>query len=146
MADLVSVLDAWRDQVERRDFIWGLWDCLLAPADYALALTGSDPAAAWRGRYVDERGARRILREAGGMPAFVGQALEPLGWRPTDAPAAGAIGVVRLAGGLPGATSRRTYGGVLYGDRWLIASGAGGLYDRARPVASWNVPEAVTHG
>ena len=140
MADLVSVLDAWRDQVERRDFIWGLWDCLLAPADYALALTGADPAAGYRGQYVDERGARRILRTAGGMAALAAATLEPLGWRPTTAPASGALGVVRPA--LDGGKGRRVFGAVRYGDRWLIP-GDGALFTEARPVAVWSPPAGV---
>lgn len=143
MADLVSVLEAWREAVEDRPFVWGEWDCILAPAAYAQALTGQDPASAHRGRYDDERGARRILRAAGGMAALAARTLEPLGWRPTTTPAQGALGVVRLASGLPGSTSRRHFGAVLYGDHWLIASGEGGLFDAARPVAAWNVPVGV---
>lgn len=47
-------------------FTWGQQDCVLGLAAGAvLALTGTDLTAGWRGRYRSERGARRVLQNAG---------------------------------------------------------------------------------
>lgn len=44
-------------------FEWGRSDCCLFACDGILALTGLDPAAWFRGRYADMRGAAAALRE-----------------------------------------------------------------------------------
>lgn len=46
-------------------FAWGRSDCLTLVADVALALTGNDPLAAFRGRYTSARGAKRLMTGAG---------------------------------------------------------------------------------
>jgi hypothetical protein len=50
---------------QTRAFEWGAWDCVLMGTACAAAITGEDKAAAFRGQYSDERGARRVLRELG---------------------------------------------------------------------------------
>lgn len=50
---------------------WGTNDCCLFCADAALAMTGEDVAAVWRGTYSDEAGAAAILEDKGGIEAFV---------------------------------------------------------------------------
>lgn len=52
-------------------FSWGRQDCCLMAADWVLAATGEDPAAKYRGKYRDERGATRIIHKAGGLRALV---------------------------------------------------------------------------
>ena len=57
-------------------FAWGTHDCCLFAATVVLALTGHDPAAAWRGTYATEAEAEAIIGPAG-LAAFVaGQAAE----------------------------------------------------------------------
>jgi hypothetical protein len=63
-----------------RGFAWGTHDCMLFAADWALALTGRDPAAAWRGTYSDEAGAVEIVRHAGGRVPLMQDGLEGCGW------------------------------------------------------------------
>jgi hypothetical protein len=65
-----------------RGFVWGTHDCMLFAADWALALTGSDPAAAWRGTYNNEATARELMIDCGGAHALMGQALAAIGWHP----------------------------------------------------------------
>lgn len=48
-----------------REFAWGEWDCILFACAAAEAITGHDAAAAYRGQYSDEKGARAILRKLG---------------------------------------------------------------------------------
>jgi len=48
-----------------RPFAWGEWDCILFACAAAEAITGEDKAAAFRGQYSNEAGARAILRELG---------------------------------------------------------------------------------
>lgn len=46
-------------------FAWGKHDCALFAADVVLAITGSDPAEAVRGRYRSQSGAGRALKKLG---------------------------------------------------------------------------------
>ncbi len=48
---------------QQHEFIWGSHDCCLFSADVALAITGVDYAASFRGRYHDQRGAIKALQE-----------------------------------------------------------------------------------
>lgn len=56
---LVNILSARIDQ----PFVWGRSDCCLFACDVIEQLRGSDPAAWFRGRYDDHRGAVAALRE-----------------------------------------------------------------------------------
>jgi len=53
------------DAAARREFGWGRHDCALAACSIVQAITGTDPAAQFRGRYTTARGALRALRSAG---------------------------------------------------------------------------------
>lgn len=63
--------------VERQHapFVWGSNDCCLFAADCVQALTGTDLAAAWRGRYDSALQAARFLDEGGGLEAIAAEAL-----------------------------------------------------------------------
>src|SRR6478735_12505712 len=56
-------------------FAWGSQDCVLLGADVKLAVTGEDPAAAWRGTYKDALGAARVLAALGGMEGLAAKFL-----------------------------------------------------------------------
>jgi hypothetical protein len=58
-------LDAVLNQWGQQQFEWGRWDCALLAADCIEALTGTDPAAAFRGRYSTKQGAAAALRKYG---------------------------------------------------------------------------------
>lgn len=136
------MLTAWLDEACAREWDWAGWNCILAPADWALRLTGADPAAAWRADCRDEASARAVVRRAGGLVRLAGAALEPLGWRRvTGSPGVGAVGVVRRAGpdgDRPGRIGLRTgFGAVCLGARWALATGDGLLVEPARPIAAW---------
>ena len=52
-----------------RPFCWGKNDCCLFVADVCLAACDKDPAAAYRGRYSTETGAKRVLAKTHGSIA-----------------------------------------------------------------------------
>jgi hypothetical protein len=78
----------------RRPFRRGDHDCMTFAADWAVVVTGQDPAASWRGAYSDAAGAARILEQHGGARAMVGAQLEAQGWRRVADPAAGDIALI----------------------------------------------------
>jgi len=58
---LVKCIEARR----KTAFRWGTNDCALFAADCIQAMTGTDLAAVYRGRYTSEAGARAILQATG---------------------------------------------------------------------------------
>ncbi|MCA3194500.1 MAG: hypothetical protein INH12_31060 [Cupriavidus sp.] len=60
---LAAFIEARRE----RAFSWGESDCCLFVCDGIEAMTGTDPGERWRGLYQSERGARRVLRDNGGV-------------------------------------------------------------------------------
>jgi hypothetical protein len=75
-------LPDWQDRLsafvaEHRapPFVWGERDCCLFAADWVEACTGVDPAAALRGRYTDQDGARAAVRSHGGYEAMISSCL-----------------------------------------------------------------------
>ena len=63
--DWESALGAVLDDYAERPFEWGRADCCLFIADAVQAMTDVDPAAAYRGRYSNETGARLALKRHG---------------------------------------------------------------------------------
>ena len=65
-----------------RPFCWGKNDCCLFVADVCLAACDKDPAAAYRGRYRTEIGAKRVLAKTHGSiaAALLGVALIFVVW------------------------------------------------------------------
>lgn len=51
---------------EGKPFAWGENDCCLFAADCCLAISGKDPALAFRGKYKTEAGAKRSLKRISG--------------------------------------------------------------------------------
>lgn len=60
-----QALNAFVSNHRDRPFAWGQWDCILMACSAVEAITGADPASAYRGRYGDAQGAARALREIG---------------------------------------------------------------------------------
>jgi hypothetical protein len=73
--DWASRLMATVEAERSRPFVWGTADCCLFVADCILAMTGVDPAAAFRGFYHSAHGARRCLKNycGGGLEALAEQ-------------------------------------------------------------------------
>lgn len=74
-------LDAALMAARERAFKPGDWDCSLFAADVVDAMCGTAIAARFRGRYKTARGARGVLRRAGGIDAImagVGPEIRPL--------------------------------------------------------------------
>jgi hypothetical protein len=72
---------------ERRamTFEWGKQDCCLFVADWVTRLTGVDPAAQWRGKYTNERGAALCMKRNGGdVLAFASKVFAKQGWPVCD--------------------------------------------------------------
>ena len=65
LPDWEARLHAYLDSVAATPFAWGSHDCALFVGDCVEAMTGVDPAAAYRGRYSNETGARLALRRYG---------------------------------------------------------------------------------
>lgn len=73
--DWPSRLAAFIDGQRARPFVWGQSDCCLFVADAITAMTGVDVAKRWRGAYVDEKSARRVMRNYGGVSGIATTAL-----------------------------------------------------------------------
>ena len=131
--DWPSRLAAALEEARDKPFRWGSHDCGLFAADCVLAMTGTDPAALYRGQYVDEAGARDTLWliSGGGLRAAWTKALGP------------AMNNVRMArrgdvvlvdvGGVEAT-------GVVVGSRVACLSEAGlAMVPAHRIVAAWSV-------
>lgn len=64
--------------------VWGTHDCALFPADGVLAMTGVDPAEAFRGHYTTPAGSLRALKRygAGDLLSTFAQALRAVTGQP----------------------------------------------------------------
>jgi len=112
-------------------FAWGSQDCVLLGADVKLAVTGEDPAAAWRGTYKDALGAARVLAALGGMEGlaakFLGEAVPVAMAQPAD------------VGLLPTDEGRECFA-VCMGDRWLVPGENGLIWvDSCQLKKAWRL-------
>lgn len=137
-ADAVQV-SAWRRRFDalvrdrmNRPFAWGTHDCCMWAADCVLAITGTDPAAAYRGSYSTEAEAMALLDSLGGLEAIgamAGPACPALTARIGD------IGIVSGSGA-------QTLG-VCIGTGWLAPAAAGLAH---LPLTSARRAWRVSHG
>lgn len=83
-ADWPEILAALLARARAAEFAWGEHDCCLFAADVVRAITGRDPAAAFRGRYRTRRGAQLALKRYGRgtllatVTAILGEPVPPL--------------------------------------------------------------------
>jgi hypothetical protein len=68
-----TLLAAFIESRKDTAFQWGVHDCTLFAADSAMAMTGVDLAAAYRGTYEDIASAEQIIAAAGGFRELVEQ-------------------------------------------------------------------------
>ncbi len=120
-----------------RPMAWGRDDCCLWAAGIVRALTGSDPAAAWRGYRTPGGALRRLSR--GGVPAALAEAARAQGWPEIDCvdAATGDLGAVV-------SPSRRPFQGaaVIRLDGWWVGREDGGVgFLPANAVThAWRLP------
>lgn len=103
--------------------------------DYAI---GIDPAFAFRGVYSDAEGAERILAKAGGIVAFADRHLGEVGFKRTDDPQTGDVGVIVAPSALNG--EFKHIAAIRFGPLWATLSPAGVCARRADFVAAWRMP------
>lgn len=65
--DWASRLEVFLHAQQRRQFHYGEWDCCLFVCDGIRAMTGTDPAAHFRGHYGSAKGAIAMMREMYGL-------------------------------------------------------------------------------
>ena len=65
LPDWEQRLSDYLASVATSEFQWGVQDCALHIANAVIAMTGDDPAQAYRGRYADRAGAAEALRKFG---------------------------------------------------------------------------------
>jgi hypothetical protein len=132
-ARLADEIDAALQHWTGLPFVWGESDCALAIADiYRIAL-GVDPAAAWRGRYDCETGAKIVLGRRGLRAALSGAA-RTLGWKRIAAENArpGDLGMVRTTLGPACAIRHR--------DLWAARGDRGfSLVSDAKVLLAWSI-------
>lgn len=122
-------------QAVRTPFAPGAHDCRLFPANWVLAATGRDPAAAFRGRYASEAEGLALAEAVGGVEAATAAGMAAAGLTPTDAPAAGDVGVITVFT-LDGPVA---VGGIFTGRHWAFLSPGGVSLWPAEPIAAWRL-------
>lgn len=134
-------LSAYLSAAAGKRFRWGSHDCMLFAADWAIARTGVDPAAAWRGTYATEAAARAIIDRFGGPLRFMRAHLHETGWRKTAHPARGDIGLVssRTRTDLAPVAAICVREAGRYGNaRWAKLKPSGLLIEALYPIEAWS--------
>lgn len=116
-------------------------DCTTWCGSYALALTGRDPAAAFRGTYDSAEGARALIDAAGGLLQLVSPILIDHGWRRVQQPTTGDMAVIRAVVDFDGDRPlERDVSALCFGPLWSVlgSSGPAGIAHRkAQLVGCW---------
>lgn len=82
-----ELLHAFIEGRKSEPFVWGENDCCLFSADAIWSMTGEDPAAEFRGKYVDEASAMAAIASAcggAGTEDGIVYVAEKHGWAPLD--------------------------------------------------------------
>jgi hypothetical protein len=112
-------------------------DCTTFCASWIEEFTGIDPIARLRGTYSTGDGAARLIAEAGGLIALAAGRIEPLGWRLTDSPADGDVGVILAPSGLD--QDVKQIAAVRFGPLWATLGPRGVVAKKADFVAAWRL-------
>jgi hypothetical protein len=126
-------LTAYLVAAAQQPFAEGRHDCALFAAGALEAMTGEDPAAAWRGRYSSTRGGLRVLRKAGHADhlALASSLLEPI------PPAFASMGDIAAVQGEGGPAL-----GVVTGEAVAVLTLSGmGFVPLLQAVQAWRVPQ-----
>lgn len=95
--------------------VWGVSDCSLLIADWAIANGLPDPASDLRATYSSEKECRALLASRGGLLAVVGACALSIGLKPIQEPQFGAVAVI-------GSIERqeRQWSAIWNGHRWMV--------------------------
>lgn len=97
---LIDPVDQALRRWAREPFEWGTSDCALSVFRFIAEGWGdSRPIARWAGRYLNETGAKALMRTRGGPVNAFKDEMESIGARRVKAPQRGAVGLVRDAEG-----------------------------------------------
>lgn len=120
LVERMARFEAFVEHTNRVPLVWGVSDCSLQIADWALANWYADAAAHLRGAYDDEAGCRALLASAGGLAQVVDDCARSIGLVSIQEPEFGAIGVV-------GSATRpdRQWAAIWSGARWMVKWGDG---------------------
>ena len=134
-------LNAFLARERRKPWSWASGqDCTLWVADWVMACSGRDPAAAYRGRYASADEAHELIKREGGFMPIIGYEMDRLGFARTAAPRDGDVGIVSA----PVAMAERmpvvgTIAGIHQGGRWWCR-GLRGLHHCDLPlVTAWRI-------
>lgn len=141
----VRALSGYLAGAARRPFGWATFDCLLFIADWVREATGIDPGAAYRGRYTDERSARRLIKARGGIEALLDTGLATAGVARRDGQAVrGDVGLVRVLLYQRGGRNVVVPTGAICvsADMWAVkpAHGCGLVVDAFPLMKAWSLP------
>jgi hypothetical protein len=80
------LMATYLQSVRHQPFAWGSFDCCMFAADCVVAMTGTDPAAAFRERYNSASTAALALRNyaGAGLIATMDKIAEAHGWQKVD--------------------------------------------------------------
>lgn len=115
-----------------RPWAWGINDCSLILADWAIANGHPDAAAHLRGTYASKDECRAVVEAAGGLVALVGDCVARIDLRPIDRPEVGAIGVIGSRSDM-----HRQFGSIFDGIDWQWRTASGFVGMKAAPLAIW---------
>lgn len=129
-----ETLAAFLAAQDRKGWQPGKNDCCLYLAAWAIWLGHRDPAQHLRGTYDDEAGYLRIIEEADGIAALVGDCVQRIGGRAIARPKVGAIGIVgsRLK-------SSMQFGAIATPDGWSVLTDAGQRIVCAPALNIWEI-------
>lgn len=145
---------AFVEDVAADDWCWASSNCLVWLVEWVDLVQGAARAEAWRAMGLDERGARRLLKEAGGLVAFVDREATKAGLvriNPEDArdgdigavAATVAIGPERPLDPEGKTFNRRTVtlptGALRCGGMWALRVRDGIFVAPCRALAAWRV-------
>jgi hypothetical protein len=130
-----EILAEFLAQAARTPFAWGGRNCLTLPADWVLARRGVDLAAGFRDQVRSASGGARFLKARGGLLAFATARAAACGLAATDAPQAGAVGVVEVET----ARGRAPVGAICTGPRWAVLGRFGLIVAPMATLAAWEV-------
>ncbi len=129
--DRLARLSAFLREGAGLPFVWGERDCSLWPCEWIKAERGIDPAEHLRGTYSTALTCARILHAAGGLPALASRLAASAGLLTTDAPEAGDVGLVEIAG--------TPLLAICAGSTWAIKTKDGLVIVPTTPMQAWIV-------
>ena len=124
------------------EFKFGGWmgeDCTTFCASWVRECTGVDPAASFRGTYGSIKSANALIKAHGGMVALYEDKLAALGFRRTETPLDGDIGVVTAPSGIDHII--KEIGSIRFGPLWAVMAQRGVVAKKLDHVAAWTLRE-----